>query len=79
MLYFTSCKKCETCTQTKTTSIDDQSYVPGYPKTTTSTFEACDDSLAEIDGKTITSHDYLYFGPGYNNEFVTITNTTTCK
>lgn len=78
MICFTSCKKCETCTQTITTSID-QGSAPGYPQTTTSTFEACDDELAKVDGKTVTSHEYRYVGVGYNNIWVTITTYTTCK
>lgn len=47
------CKKCETCTQTITTSVNVST--PGYPQTTKSTFEACGDDLKAADGATTTS------------------------
>ncbi len=50
---FISCKKCATCTQTITTSVNVST--PGFPQVTKTTFEACDDDLKAVDGKTITS------------------------
>jgi hypothetical protein len=50
---FTSCKKCATCTQTITTSVNVST--PGYPQTSQSTFEACGEDLKAVDGKTTTS------------------------
>ena len=53
VFFATSCKKCATCTQTITTSVNVST--PGYPQTTKSTFEACGDDLKAVDGKTTTS------------------------
>jgi hypothetical protein len=50
---FTGCKKCATCTQTLTTSVNVST--PGYPQITQTTFEACGDDLKAVDGKTTTS------------------------
>jgi hypothetical protein len=48
-----SCTKCETCTQTITTTVSPST--PGYPQTQTSTFEACGDNLKQVDGSTYNS------------------------
>ena len=48
-----SCTKCETCTQTITTTVSPST--PGYPQTQTSTFEACGDNLRQVDGSTTKS------------------------
>lgn len=47
------CKKCKDCTTTTTTTVS--TPTPGYPQTTTSNFEACDDDLKAVDGKTTTA------------------------
>ncbi len=47
------CEKCKDCTTTTTTTVSVP--VPGYPQTTTTTFEACGDELKDVDGKVITS------------------------
>jgi hypothetical protein len=49
----TGCKKCATCTQTITTTVNVST--PGYPQTSKTTFEACGDELGKVDGKTTTS------------------------
>ena len=49
----TGCKKCATCTQTITTTVNVST--PGYPQTSKTTFEACGDNLKAVDGKTTTS------------------------
>jgi hypothetical protein len=53
VFFVISCKKCATCTQTITTTVNVST--PGYPQTTKSTFEACGDDLKAVDGKTTTS------------------------
>jgi hypothetical protein len=50
---FIGCKKCATCTQTITTTVNVST--PGYPQTTKTTFEACGEDLKAADGKTTTS------------------------
>jgi hypothetical protein len=49
----TGCKKCATCTQTITTTVNVST--PGYPQTSKTTFEACGDNLKAVDGTTTTS------------------------
>jgi len=48
---FASCQKCAECTQIITTTVTPST--PGYPQTTTTTFDACDDELKEVNGKTL--------------------------
>lgn len=47
------CTKCETCTQTITTTVSPST--PGYPQTQTSTFDACGDNLKQVDRSTSNS------------------------
>jgi hypothetical protein len=51
--FLTGCKKCATCTQTITTTVNVST--PGYPQTSKTTFEACADELEKVDGETTTS------------------------
>ena len=50
---FVSCKKCKTCTQTITTTVNVPT--PGYPQTSETTEEVCGKDLEEIDGKSVSS------------------------
>jgi hypothetical protein len=68
---FISCKKCATCTQTITTSINVST--PGYPQTSKSTFEACDKDLDAVNGKTTTATS------SSGSVVVTATSKTTCN
>jgi hypothetical protein len=68
---FTNCKKCATCTQTITTSVNVST--PGYPQTSKTTFEACGDDLKAVDGKTTTSTS------SSGSITATATSKTVCK
>jgi len=68
---FISCKKCATCTQTITTSVNVST--PGYPQTSKSTFEACDKDLDAVNGKTTTAKS------SSGSVVVTVTSKTTCN
>jgi len=68
---FIGCKRCATCTQTITTSVNVST--PGYPQTTTTTFEACGADLDAVDGKTTTSTSTA------GNIRATATSRTICK
>jgi len=66
-LTFVSCKKCEECTTvTTTTAVGIADVV------TSTTFEACDDEIDEVEGSTTV--DNSAGGAGS-----TVTVTTTCK
>ncbi len=65
------CKKCKECTTTTTTTVS--TPTPGYPQTTTTTFEACDDDLKSVDGKTTTSTSSI------GGITATATARTSCK
>lgn len=67
---FTSCEKCADCTTTVTTTVNVP--VTGYPQTSKTTFEACDDDLEDVDGKTVTSTSSV------GNITATATARTTC-
>jgi hypothetical protein len=68
---FTSCKKCATCTQTLTTSVNVST--PGYPQTTQTTFEACNNDLKAVNGKTTKSTS------SSGSITATVTAKTVCK
>ncbi len=68
---FIGCKKCATCTQTITTTVNVST--PGYPQTSKTTFEACGDDLKAVDGKTTTSTS------SSGNITATATSKTTCN
>ena len=65
------CEKCKTCTTTTTTTVN--VATPGYPQTTTTTAEYCDDDLKSVDGKTTT------VSSSSGNITATATSKTTCK
>lgn len=65
------CKKCATCTQTITTSVNVST--PGYPQTSKSTFEACGDDLSAVNGKTTTATS------SSGSVIVTAISKTTCN
>ena len=68
---FTGCKKCATCTQTITTTVNVST--PGYPQTSQSTFEACGEDLKAVDGKTTTTTS------SSGNITATATSKTICR
>lgn len=70
MFITVSCKKCETCEQTQTTTVNPN--MSGYPRTTTITFEACGDNLRDVDGKTTTATSTS------GSVTATVTSTTVC-
>ena len=47
---FSGCEKCYTCTTTTTTRVNVST--PGYPQTTTTSFEACGDDKDSAEGTT---------------------------
>ena len=71
LLFSAGCKKCKDCTTTTTTSVN--TPTPGYPQTSTSNFEACDDDLKAVDGKTTTATS------SYGGITATVTSKTICR
>lgn len=70
-LAFVGCEKCKDCTMVTETTTSQPT--PGYPQTSTTTFEACGKDLKDVDGKTATSTSS---SGGYS---ATATSKTTCK
>jgi hypothetical protein len=71
ILTFSGCNKCQTCTETVTTSVNVQ--VPGYPQVSKTTYEACGEQLKAVNGKTTTATSTV------DGITATVTSKTTCN
>lgn len=71
ILAFSGCNKCQTCTETVTTTVNVQ--VPGYPQVSKTTFEACGEQLKAVNGKTTTATSTV------DGISATVTSKTICN